>query len=123
MHAGPGGPERGIRRFVRSAGIRRRAAKAVPYDCRRPPGPSFGAAVLGHMPEYAGRKNTGADTAYCLEDLNGRKCSPYSVWNARRAPAAVLAPAVRQMMEDLKKAPYLIMYETPYPCRLLQCPA
>ena len=78
-------------------------------------GTSFGIAVLGHILEYACKKNTDADVAYYLEKLNGRKCSPNSIWNARKALAAVLAPAIRQIIEELKKAPYLIIHETPYP--------
>ena len=78
-------------------------------------GTSFGIAVLGHILEYACKKNTDADIADHLEKLNGRKCSPNSIWNARKALAAVLAPAVRQIIEEMKKAKFLIIHEMPYP--------
>ena len=78
-------------------------------------GTSFGINVLGHILEYVCKRNTDGDTADYLERLNKHKCSANSIWNARKAMAAVLAPTIRRIIDELKKAPFLMIDETPYP--------
>lgn len=78
-------------------------------------GTAFGIGVLGHILEYTGKKNTDGDIAYYMENLHGHTCAANSVWNARRALADMLAPVVRRIIDELRRAPYLMIDETPYP--------
>ena len=50
-------------------------------------GTCFGIGVLGHILEYAGKKNTDEDIAYYLRILNRYKRWATTGWNARKALA------------------------------------
>ena len=65
--------------------------------------------------EYAGKKNTDGDIAYYMENLHSHTCAANSIWNARRALADMMAPVVRRIIDELGRAPYLMVDETPYP--------
>lgn len=80
-------------------------------------GTAFGIGALGHILEYAGKKNTDGDIAYYIKNLHRHACADNSVWNARRALAGLLAPTIRRIIDELKRAPYLMIDETPYPYR------
>ena len=77
-------------------------------------GTGFGITVLGYILEYAVKKNTDGDIAYYMDHLYGHPCAANTIWNARRAMAHILAPTVRAIVEELKKAPYLMIDETTY---------
>ena len=77
-------------------------------------GTCFGIGVLGHILEYAGKKNTDGDIAYYLKVLNRYKRGATTVWNARKALTAVLAPTIEFIVEELKKVPFLMIDETSY---------
>ena len=77
-------------------------------------GTAFGIGVLGHILEYAGKKNTDGDISYYMENLHSRTCTSNSVWNARRALADMLDPAIQRIIDELERAPYLMIDETPY---------
>ena len=80
-------------------------------------GTAFGIGVLGHILEYAGKKNTDGDIAYYMKNLHRHSCADSTVWNARRALADLLEPVVRRIIDEMKRAPYLMIDETPYPYR------
>ena len=77
-------------------------------------GTAFGIGVLGCILEYAG-KNTDEDISYYLKVFNKYRRGATTIWNARKAPGAMLAPTLRLIIDDLKKAPFLIIHETPVP--------
>ena len=78
-------------------------------------GTAFGIGVLGYILEYAGKKNTDGDIAYYLKVFNKYKRGATTIWNARKALGAMLAPTLRLIIDELKKAPFLMIDETPYP--------
>ena len=77
-------------------------------------GTCFGIGVLGYILEYAGKKNTDDDIAYYLKVLNRYKRGATTIWNARKALAGMLAPTIQLIVEELKKAPFLMLDETKY---------
>ena len=70
---------------------------------------------MGYILEYAGKKNTDGDIAYYLKVFNKYKRGATTIWNARKALGTMLVPTLRLIIDDLKKAPFLIIHETPYP--------
>ena len=77
-------------------------------------GTCFGITALTHILEYAGKKNTDGDISYYLEKLYGHDCSANTIWNARKAIARTLAPTIQRIVDEMKKAPYLMIDETTY---------
>lgn len=77
-------------------------------------GTSFGITALCHILEYAGKKNTDKDIAEYMANLYKHKCTPNCILNARKAIARVLEHTTRRIIEELSKAPYLMIDETTY---------
>ena len=78
------------------------------------PGTSFGRKALGIMVRLGGKKCVDADIAEILGDMFGFPTAETTIWNARRAAADLLDPTTRLILNELKKARFLGIDETPY---------
>ena len=92
------------------------AGAIKPYNCRFRdcPGHSLGtrrSATSWHILPAA------HDIAYYFDSLNGAAVSHVSIMNARRAISVVLEPTMQYIQEELKKARYIQLDETPFKYR------
>ena len=96
--------------------------RAVCRDCRLlveapwpvVPGTMLGEKALGFIAEYAGRKNTDEDIAGYFANLYGFYVASTTIWNARRALARLLGATYGHIMEELKRARFIQMDESPF---------
>ena len=77
----------------------------------------FGDEALRHILVYSTRRSTDSDIAYYFDSLNGAAVSHVSIMNARRAISVVLEPTMQYIQEELKKARYIQLDETPFKYR------
>ncbi len=77
-------------------------------------GTSFGRKALGIMVRLGGKKCVDADIAEIFGDVFGFPTGETTIWNARRAAADLLDPTIHFILEELKKAKFLGIDETPY---------
>ena len=84
------------------------------------PGTFFGDEALRHILVYATRRSTDSDVAYYFEGLNRAHVSSTSILNARRSISMPLEPTIQYILEELKRASFIQLDETPYRYRKRQ---
>ena len=105
--------------------VRTTAHIGYEYTCRacgedsrsefpRVSGTSFGRKALGIIVQLGGKKCVDADIAEIFGDIFGFPTGETTIWNARRAAADLLDPTIHFILEELKKAKFLGIDETPY---------
>ncbi len=80
-------------------------------------GTFFGNEALRHILVYATRRSTDSDIVYYFDRLNKAHASPNSILNARHSISVVLEPSMQYILDELKKARFIQLDETPFKYR------